>query len=198
MILEKDKKHRFIIFASGEGSNALNLIKYFKSKSDCECPLLISDKKDAPVLKKAQKEKVLTKLIEKKSLTRIQHEELIEKEIEDLNFDYLLLCGYMRIFSKDFTKKYERKIINIHPSLLPLFPGLSAYEKAYEKNVQTHGCSVHYVDEGIDTGEIILQKSYKRLSNESFSSFKERGLALEHGLYIEALEKLIQKESSYE
>ena len=117
--------------------------------------------------------------------------------IKDLSPDFVFLAGYMRILSSDFLSYFydprlkKNKVVNIHPSLLPLYPGKNSYERAFEAHEKISGCTVHYVDEGIDTGEIIFQKSFIRYPEDSLEEFKARGLKIENEIYPVVVEKIL-------
>ena len=181
---------RIVIFASGRGSNALNLIE--KSKAvGFEVVGMIVDKPKAPIL---ENQLVDTRLVPYKT-GRDEHEMKILKELSTWDFDFICLCGYMRILSGNFVKKFSHdslpsRIINIHPSALPLYPGLNSYERAFKDEVKDSGVTVHFVDEGVDTGEVIVQEKFLRKTGDSLEDFEKRGLELEHKIYPKALEKL--------
>jgi phosphoribosylglycinamide formyltransferase-1 len=102
------------------------------------------------------------------------------------------LAGFMRLLGPHFLKTYHKKIVNIHPSLLPLFPGVDGYGDAFKAEVTESGCTIHFVDEGIDTGDIIAQTKFPKIRGETFEEFKERGLAIENNFYPEVIEKLLK------
>ncbi len=178
---------RVVILASGNGTNAQALMHKARELKNVEVVGVLSDHSNAGVLSKAQELNVKTVSIEKET-TKEVHEEKIFHQLEIWKPDWILLAGYMRILSKNFVSKYPKRIINIHPSLLPKYPGLNAYEQAFNSGDKESGISIHYVDEGMDTGELILQKSFERLEEDSLNEFKERGLQLEHQMYQEILE----------
>ncbi len=192
MISEKSKNTNFILFASGDGTNAENLWHFFKKRSDAEILHLFCDRAEAGVLKRASTHHIPYTLIEKYQLTRRAHEDLLLQKLKTFQFDYILLCGYRNLLSKHFVGLFPKKIINIHPSLLPKYPGLHAYERAFHEGEVTHGATVHFVDEGMDTGEIILQKTFRRDVRDDFSQFKKRGMELEYKLYPEAILKILE------
>lgn len=178
---------RIAIMASGNGSNAQALIDKAQSLANIEIAAIISDHDKSYVVKRAE----LTKtpcIVAEKTGTQDEHEDIILNILKDLNIDWIFLAGYMRILSEDFVEKYPNKIINIHPSLLPFFPGKNSYEDAFEAKLPKSGITIHYVDEGVDSGEIIIQESFERLEEDTIEDFKARGLEVEHRLYPQILE----------
>lgn len=180
---------RFVIMASGRGSNAVALMDYAAANpTSIEIVGLISDRAEAPVLAEARQRKVETFIIAHKN------ESSLLSVFERLRPEWALLAGYRRLVSDNFLKyfwdeqeKYAR-VLNIHPSLLPVFPGLNAYEQAFNAGVKISGVTVHLVDRGLDTGHAVLQAPLERLETDSLASFEERGLRLEHQLFCRAVE----------
>lgn len=188
-------KSHIAILASGTGSNAKALIQ-FATEQGFNISCLITDNPMAGVIKIADDHHIECLIIEKKG-SKSEHEACILQALKKREIDWILLAGYMRILSPGFVKAfYNQKyqvshIINIHPSLLPKFPGAHAYQEAYAAEVQTSGITIHFVDEGIDSGKVIVQAEFPRLKEDSFEDFKKRGLALEHELYPKVMEKII-------
>ncbi|MBL7665941.1 MAG: phosphoribosylglycinamide formyltransferase [Bacteriovoracaceae bacterium] len=179
---------RIAIMASGNGSNAESLItKAQELETKLNVVLVITDQPKAYVIERCKKHYIPCLIIEKKS-DKSEHEKNILSVLKDFKIDWILLAGYMRILSPTFLKQYPKRVINIHPSLLPAFPGKSGYEDAFAANVTKSGVTIHYVDEGIDTGEIIMQESFNRMKDDTFSDFKNRGMNLEYKLYQQTLE----------
>jgi len=170
-----------VILASGNGSNAESIIKYSLG-APFKVSAVICDRPGAGVLEKAQRLGIKTVLIEKsKTETKESHEEKILKELDRLSFDLIVLAGYCRLLSSRFLSQFPPKsVINIHPSILPDYPGLDSYERAFNDNVKSSGISIHFVDEGMDTGEIIEQHHFSRVTADTIETFKARGLELEH------------------
>ena len=186
-----------VILASGEGTNAENIVSFFENKKDhLEVVGIISDKPKSGALERARKWNIPSALIEKKCREKAIHEREIFNQILKWGGEWIFLAGYMRILGPHFISKFydekrgHSRILNIHPSLLPSFRGLRAYERAYEANTPFSGVSVHFVDEGVDTGKLIVQKKFSRFKRDSLQDFKERGQRLEHKAYIEAILKL--------
>lgn len=111
--------------------------------------------------------------------SRIAHEKDIIRFLKKEKIDRIIFAHYMRLVTKYFVDRYKDKIINVHPSLLPDFKGANGYKDAFDAGVSESGCTIHYVDEGLDTGEIILQKAVRRLDNDSFDTFKDKIHAIE-------------------
>jgi len=187
-------KKRCAILASGRGSNARNILEQaaraqFPNLDIC---LVISDKRDAPVLEMARTFDIMTMHVPYSS----RKEQKLITALMEQNIEWIFLAGFMRILGPDLlTRFYDEsmqvtRIINIHPSLLPDFPGLEAYERAFTSNASPVGVTVHFVDSGVDTGPIIAQREFPRLVTDNLDDFKDRGLKTEHGLYIDVLKKL--------
>ncbi len=189
------KSLRIAIFASGTGSNAEALMNKMKALGK-KVEFVLSDKRDALVLEKAMRQGVNTYLVEKTS-DRFTHEQEILKLLDRHQIDWIFLAGYMRLISADFLqavgKRHQRKsqIVNIHPSLLPLYPGSKALERAFADQVVESGVTLHLVDEGMDTGPILMQEKISLESYEAFSDFKMRMHELEHSLYTRFLEQIV-------
>ena len=180
------------ILISGRGSNMTAIIEAVKSGQipDSEVVIVISDKPRAEGLEKAKVRGVQTTIITRKARTREEHDAEIIAELENRGVELVCLAGYMRLLSSDFVRAFPNKIINIHPSLLPGFPGLDAQKQAIDYGVKLAGCTVHFVDEDLDHGAIILQKAVEVDDKDTVESLSAKILEHEHALYIEAL-KLI-------
>ena len=183
------KKAKVAVFISGTGSNLKNLIKFSNKKnSPISINLIISNTKKAKGLKYANQynieKKVLNfnnnKINEKKNL-----DFLIKKEI-----NFICLAGFMKIISKNFIQKFNGKIINIHPSLLPKYKGLNTHKRAMKNKEKFTGCTVHYVSTKLDSGKIILQKKVKIKKKDTAISLKKKILKKEHQLYPSAIRKI--------
>lgn len=189
------KTVRIALFASGTGSNAMALIEKAKSLSSIEIAFLLSDKAAAPVLEKAQRANVKTYLVEKTS-TRAEHERHQLSLLKEHRVDWILLAGYMRILSADFLKAFSEwhqeatQVVNIHPSLLPAYPGADSIAQAYADQVESSGVTLHLVDEGVDTGQVIVQKVLERPPAITLEAWKQQFHQLEHQIYAEFLESL--------
>jgi phosphoribosylglycinamide formyltransferase-1 len=184
---------RVAILASGNGSNAQALMEHAQALSNLEVVCVISDKVEAKVLTRAKNFNIPAKAIIKNRSKR-EHEEAIASTLKELEVNWIFLAGYMRLFSDYFVGNFKNKIINIHPSLLPEYPGLEAYERAFADEKDFSGITIHYVDEGMDTGKPIIQEKFIKLKTDTIESFKARGLELEHKMYKKVLEKVANHE----
>jgi phosphoribosylglycinamide formyltransferase-1 len=181
------------VFASGNGSNAENILRHAQNyPAAVRIPLLICNKQGAPVLERARKYNVTCEIIERTG-TKAEQEEEIIRHLMAHTVELILLAGYMAILSPTFIAAYRGKIINIHPSLLPQFKGKDGYGDAFRANVPQSGVTLHYVDEGIDTGSIIAQKTFPRLKDDTLETFRVRGLELEYQLYREFIDNLARR-----
>jgi phosphoribosylglycinamide formyltransferase 1 len=176
------------ILISGRGSNMESILNFLKENNIADiCPkIVISSKTEAEGLKKASKFGVPTRVVSNNSKGWDYDSEIINILQEyDVNPENGLVClaGYMRLLSPEFVRKYKMRIMNIHPSLLPSFPGLNSQKKALDYGVKVTGCTVHFVDEGLDSGPVIAQKHVTVLDNDTFETLSERILAQEHILY---------------
>ena len=180
------KKIKTAVFISGTGSNLKNLIKFSKIKiSSISIDLIVSDTPLAKGLKYANQFKI------KKKIFNFKNHKEAEKNISILlkkeKIKLTCLAGFMRILSKEFIKKFNGKIINIHPSLLPKYKGLNTHSKAIENKDKFAGCTVHYVTAKLDSGKIILQKKIKVSARDNPASLAKKILKLEHKLYPAAI-----------
>lgn len=180
------------ILISGRGSNMVALVDAVKSGEipGSEIAVVISDKPDAEGLEKAKKRGVETAVIERRGRSREEHDAEIVAELRKRNVELVCLAGYMRLLSKDFIHAFENRIVNIHPSLLPAFPGLDAQRQAFDHGVKISGCTVHFVDENLDAGPIILQRAVDVRDDDTAESLAARILEQEHGAYVEAVQQI--------
>ena len=159
---------------------------------DSEVAIVISDKTSAEGLIKAKESGIETLAITKKGRAREEHDREIIAELKKRNVELVCLAGYMRLLSKEFINSFPNRIINIHPSLLPSFPGLDAQRQAIDYGVKVSGCTVHFVDEDLDHGAIILQKAVEVADDDTAESLSAKILGLEHALYTEALRRFVK------
>src|SRR5690625_2972111 len=182
---------RAAIFASGTGSNFEAIMD--TSDLACDVVLLVCEKPGATVIEKANRMEVPTYVFEpKKYASKEAYEKKLVERLRAEKIDWIFLAGYMRIVGLTLLQAYEGKIINIHPSLLPAFPGKDAIGQAYSAGVKTTGVTVHYVDTGIDTGPIIAQKEVPILPEDTEDTLKQRIQRVEHSLYPEIVNQLIE------
>jgi phosphoribosylglycinamide formyltransferase-1 len=161
---------------------------------DSRVCVVISDKPDAAGLAKAAERGVETIVVERKGRTREEHDAEIIGELQKSGVELVCLAGYMRLLSADFVKAFPNRIVNIHPSLLPSFPGLDAQKQALEHGVKVSGCTVHFVDEYLDHGAVILQRAVEVLDHDTEETLSARILKQEHKAYVEAVKKLLTTE----
>ncbi len=181
------------ILISGRGSNMVALVGAVKSGQipNSEVAVVISDKRNAAGLEKANEREVETLIIERRKRTRVEHDAEIVSELKKRGVELICLAGYMRLLSPAFIEAFRGRILNIHPSLLPSFPGLDAQRQALEYGVKFSGCTVHFVDEGLDSGAIISQKTVPVLDDDTVETLTLRILEQEHQLYVESLAKIV-------
>ena len=176
------------VFISGNGTNLKNLIKFSKTNnSPIKINIVISNKKKAYGIRYAKKNKIKIKIIDFSKKREINH---LLKILKFNNIKLICLAGFLKILSKDFIKSFKGKIINIHPSLLPKYKGLNTHERVLENNEKFTGCSVHFVNEKLDGGKIILQKKIKIFKKDNVKSLKNRVLKEEYKLYPKSIIKI--------
>lgn len=177
------------ILASGRGSNMQAICNSIDAgKVHAKIGLVISDNMDAKVLQHAAAKGIPALCIERRNFTSKQDfEAAIAEQLTLYNVKLVVLAGFMRILSKYFVNLFPGSIMNIHPSLLPAFPGLNAHEQALAYGAKVSGCTIHFVDEGMDTGPIIMQQAVAVLADDTVKSLSERILTVEHELYPQAI-----------
>ena len=191
--------NKFAIFASGNGSNAEVLAKH-ALKHHYPLNLVFSDKDDANVHNRMKGMGIESMSIEKENDSKSAYEDKILKVLKEREIKWIFLAGYMKILSSSFIQQFYDKnaginrIINIHPSLLPSFPGRDGYGDAFRYGVAVSGVTIHCVDDGVDTGPIIVQKSFVRSKEDNLESFKQKGMAIEHELYPIVLDMVMKNE----
>jgi phosphoribosylglycinamide formyltransferase-1 len=180
------------ILISGRGSNMTAIVKAVQAGviPDSEVVVVISDKPGAPGLEKARKRGVETVVIERRGRSREEHDAEIGAELEKRGVELVCLAGYMRLLSPGFIRAFPDRIVNIHPSLLPAFRGLDAQKQAFDYGARVTGCTVHFVDDDLDNGAIILQKAVEVLDGDTAETLSARILEQEHILYVEAVRRL--------
>ncbi len=161
---------------------------------DSDVIVVISDKTSAEGLIKAKERGIETLVIIKKERAREEHDAEIISELKKRNVELICLAGYMRLLSPEFIRAFPNKIINIHPSLLPSFKGLEAQRQAINYGVKVSGCTVHFVDESLDNGAIILQKAVEVKDDDTPETLSARILEQEHALYVKAISKIVSNE----
>lgn len=181
------------ILISGRGSNMVALVDAVNSGEipDSQVAIVISDKADAAGLAKAEERGVETIVIERKGRSREEHDAEIIAELQKRDIELVCLAGYMRLLSREFIQAFPNRIVNIHPSLLPSFPGLNVQQQAIDHGVKISGCTVHFVNEDLDAGPIILQKAVEVRDSDTEETLSARILEQEHGAYIEAVRQIV-------
>ena len=185
---------KLAVLVSGRGSNLQAIIDSIdREELDAHLSIVISNTKDAMALKRAEKHGIKTIFIDPSTyLNSKEYDKALVLKLKEFSIDLICLAGYMRILGEEVIQTFEKKIINIHPSLLPAFPGLDAQKQAINHGVKFSGCTVHFVDSGVDSGPIILQTVVPVYDNDDEKSLSKRILEQEHYLYPKAI-KMIQE-----
>jgi phosphoribosylglycinamide formyltransferase-1 len=180
------------ILLSGRGSNMVAIAEAVQEGviPDSEVVVVISDKSKAEGLQKARGLDLETVAVTRKKRSREDHDAEIIAELKKRDVELVCLAGYMRLLSADFVRAFPNRILNIHPSLLPSFKGLHAHEQAIEYGVKVSGCTVHFVDEHLDHGAIILQRAVEVLDDDDAASLSSRIIVEEHAAYVEAVRRI--------
>lgn len=180
------------ILISGRGSNMAAIASAVKNGEipDARIAIVVSDRPDAAGIEVARSFGIETAVILRRSRTREEHDAEIIDKLKQNGVDFVCLAGYMRLLSPLFIRTFPGRIVNIHPSLLPAFPGLDAQKQAIEHGVKVSGCTVHFVNEDLDAGPIILQRAVAVCEADTAETLAARILEQEHEAYVEAL-KLI-------
>jgi phosphoribosylglycinamide formyltransferase-1 len=191
----ESRKARIAILISGRGSNMMALADAVRDGiiPDAEISVVISDQPNAAGLQKAQARGIETLVIKRGERTRAEHDREIIAALHTRKVDLVCLAGYMRILSNEFIEAFRGRILNIHPSLLPLFRGLGPQQQALEHGAKTSGCTVHFVDETLDGGPIIAQREVPVHEGDTVERLAARILVEEHKLYPEAVAMTLKK-----
>lgn len=186
-------RHNLGILLSGRGSNFLAIADAIDAgKIPTACiAVVISNLADAPGLEAARKRGLTAIAIEPNGRKRAEHDQEIVATLKAHNVDLVCLAGYMRLLSPGFVQAFSGRILNIHPSLLPAFPGLDAQTQAFDYGVQVTGCTVHFVDEQLDHGVIILQRAVPVEAGDDPHALAHRILEQEHVAYTEAIARVL-------
>ena len=185
---------KLAVLVSGRGSNLQAIIDSIdREELEAHLSIVISNTKDAMALKRAEKHGIKTIFIDPSNYSSSkEYDKALVLKLKEFSIDLICLAGYMRILGEEIIQTFEKKIINIHPSLLPAFPGLNAQKQAINHGVKFSGCTVHFVDSGVDSGPIILQTVVPVYDNDDEKSLSKRILEQEHYLYPKAI-KMIQE-----
>ena len=184
---------RLGILLSGRGSNFLAIAESVNQGriANAKIAVAISNRRDAPGIDAARNAGLPTQVIESKGRSRAEHDAEIISALRASKVDLVCLAGYMRLLSAEFVRAFPQRILNIHPSLLPAFPGLDAQRQALEYGATVSGCTVHFVDEELDHGVIILQKTVPVLPEDDERSLSARIIEQEHLAYTEAIGRVL-------
>ena len=188
-------KPKIAMLISGRGSNMLALLDAIRDgRLEAEAAVVISNVESAAGLVKARELGVETLVISHKNRTRDEHDREIVAELKGRDVELVCLAGYMRLLGSFFVRSFENRILNIHPSLLPAFPGVDAQRQALAHGVKITGCTVHLVDEQLDHGPIVLQRAVEVLDDDTVESLSARILEQEHRIYPEAAARVLSKD----
>jgi formyltetrahydrofolate-dependent phosphoribosylglycinamide formyltransferase len=184
---------RIAFLVSGSGTNMENLIKRIRAgEIRAEAALVISNKSGVKALEKAVALGVKTVVIDHKAYAdRTAFDQALSECLEKYKIDLIVLAGFMRILTEEFVKKYHGRLINIHPAFLPAFPGAHAIKDAWDAKVKETGVTVHFVDTGVDTGPVILQRKVPVLSSDTLEKLEDRIHRLEYEIYPQALKLVL-------
>ncbi len=179
---------RLGILLSGRGSNFVALADSIAAgRLDAEIAVVISNRADAPGMTAARQRGLKVAMLPSRGVEREAYDALLAQELDQAGVDLICLAGYMRLLSAWFIRRYPLRILNIHPSLLPAFPGLGVQQKAIDHGVKVSGCTVHFVDEGLDSGPIVKQAAVRVLDDDTAETLAARILKEEHRIYSEAI-----------
>jgi phosphoribosylglycinamide formyltransferase 1 len=185
---------RIGVLLSGRGSNFEALAESIRAGRipGVEIALVVSNREGAPGIEKARARGIAARVIPSKGLEREAYDRQVAAALQDAKVDLVCLAGYMRLLSPYFIAAFPQRILNIHPSLLPAFPGLEAQRQALEHGVKFAGCTVHFVDENLDAGPIVLQSAVAIRDDDTVESLSERILGEEHRIYTEAVRIILE------
>ena len=179
------------VFASGTGSNFQAIME--TENLACDIALLVCDKEEAAVLEKAKKYNIPTFVFNPKQFaSKAKYEQVVVEKLQELEISWIFLAGYMRIAGPTLLQAFNNRIVNIHPSLLPEYPGIDAIGQAWRAGADRTGVTVHFIDEGIDTGPIIAQVEVSIDKQNTEASLKEKIQKVEHELYPQVINQLLQ------
>ncbi len=185
---------RLGILLSGRGSNLIAIADAIGAgRLDAEIAIVISNRADAPGMTAARERGLKVAMLPSRGVEREEHDVRLAAALDEAGVDLICLAGYMRLLSASFIRRYPLRILNIHPSLLPAFPGLDVQQKAIEHGVKVSGCTVHFVDEGLDSGPIVKQAAVPVLDDDTAESLAARILKEEHRIYSEAIALVLSR-----
>ena len=188
---------KLAVLVSGRGSNLQAIIDSIEREElNAHISIVISSTRDAMALKRAKKHGIKTIFIDPTAyLNSKEYDKVLIEKLKAFSIDLICLAGYMRILGEEVIQTFKEKIINIHPSLLPAFPGLNAQKQAIVHGVKFSGCTVHFVDSGVDSGPIILQTAVPVYDNDDEKSLSKRILEQEHYLYPKAINMIKENQN---
>ena len=190
---------RLGILISGRGSNFEAIANSIaRQKIDAEIAIVISNRADAAGLDIARQRGIPMRVIASAGLEREAYDQLLIEELRTHEVELVCLAGFMRLLSAHFIRAFPSRILNIHPSLLPAFPGLDAQRQALEHGVKITGCTVHFVDEFLDSGPIVIQSAVPVLDNDTVETLSARILTQEHLIYSKAIQYIVEDRASIE
>ncbi|WP_047495627.1 phosphoribosylglycinamide formyltransferase [Terriglobus sp. TAA 43] len=191
--MSEARKARLGVLLSGRGSNFIAIADAIANGSltGCEIAAVLSNIADAPGLAVAQQRGIATEAYVSKGVPRAEHDAKMIAALNTHEIDLVILAGYMRVLSPEFIRAFPDRILNIHPSLLPSFPGLHAQKQALDYGAKVAGCTVHFVDEAVDHGVIILQRVVPVEDSDDEAALSARILEQEHQAYPEAIARVI-------
>lgn len=182
------------VLLSGRGSNFVALAEACaRGEVPARIAVVVANRSDAPGLDRARERGIPTAVVPSRGVPRTEHEEMVVTALLAAGVEWVCLAGYMRLLSPDFVGRFPERILNIHPALLPSFPGLDAQRQAWEHGVKVSGCTVHLVDSGLDSGPIILQRSVPVLDDDTADTLADRILQAEHVAYPAALRAVLTR-----
>lgn len=189
----RPRNARLGVLLSGRGSNFLNIAEHIQRGDlrGCEIACVLSNVADAPGLAAARERGLQTIAQPSRGVPRDDHDRAMLVHLREHRVEYVILAGYMRVLTPAFLQAFPQRVLNIHPSLLPSFPGLDAQRQALEYGVKVAGCTVHFVDDAVDHGVIVMQRLVRVRENDTVARLSARILAQEHRLYPEAIARVL-------
>ena len=193
------ENRKLAMLLSGRGSNFVAIYEAIqRGDLDAEICCVISNVADAPGLSRASEFGLTALSIPSRGIERTEYDRMLVAALRAFDPALVCLAGFMRILSAEFLKEYPGRVLNIHPALLPSFPGLHAQKQALQYGVKISGCTVHLADEGVDTGPIVLQQAVEILEGDTEETLSARILEQEHRIYWRAIALVLAKMSSHE
>jgi phosphoribosylglycinamide formyltransferase-1 len=179
---------KLVVLASGTGSNLQAILDRLHLREGIEVVGVGSDKRGAPAIERARAARIAVGLFPRDDFTdRVERDAAMAEWIEERGADLIVLAGYMQLLSSAFVERFRNRIVNVHPALLPAFPGLDAIGQALDAGADVTGVSIHFVDEGVDTGPVILQREVEIPADRNREALERTIHATEHQLYSEAI-----------